>query len=191
MNTISKKLALRKELLSRRRAIPPEQLEQKSEAIAQHIYASQWFQSALVVFAYRSFRQEASLQWLYDQAIAHVWGLPRCVGKELVWHQWQRDSEFAAGRYGIEEPQSWWPALEQADLILVPTVACDRSGYRLGYGGGYYDRMLANIDPSSTRTIGVVLEAFMLDALPVDPWDQPLDAVCSESGLQDLTSPKG
>jgi 5-formyltetrahydrofolate cyclo-ligase len=102
----------------------------------------------------------------------------------MVWHEWQGQGaeEFAIGSYGIEEPQTFWPELRDPDLILVPTVACDRRGFRLGYGGGYYDRMLANLS-LKTRTIGIGLEQFLLDQLPIDDWDIPLDAICTESGL--------
>ncbi|MEM6425630.1 MAG: 5-formyltetrahydrofolate cyclo-ligase, partial [Cyanobacteria bacterium P01_D01_bin.128] len=60
---------------------------------------------------------------------------------------------------------------------------CDVKGYRLGYGGGYYDRMLSDSRWANKPTIGIVFEYARLPALPRQPWDRPLDGICTESGL--------
>jgi 5-formyltetrahydrofolate cyclo-ligase len=69
------------------------------------------------------------------------------------------------------------------DLILVPAIACDVQGYRLGYGGGFYDRLLSTPAWRAKPTIGIVFEFARLPQLPVDPWDRPLQGICTESGL--------
>ena len=184
-DSVSSKKALRRSLLIQRQQIPSAQRAAKSTKIVQHLRQSPWFQASKTVFAYRHFRQEVSLSALYHQALqSHHWGFPRCVGQAMIWHQWtgQTAEEFSLSTYGIEEPAMSWPILKQPDLILLPTVACDRRGYRLGYGGGYYDRMLAELAPQ-TRTIGIVFDPFLIDEIPIDPWDYPLNAICTESGL--------
>lgn len=89
------------------------------------------------------------------------------------------------GHYGILEPDPALPQLlaENIDLLLVPAVAIDRGGYRLGYGGGYYDRLRADPCWRQIPTIGIVFDFAYVDSLPIDPWDLPLDAVCTELGL--------
>ena len=69
-------------------------------------------------------------------------GIPRCVGKELSWHIWQPGDALHTGAYGILEPLPDAPKIDRSavDLMLVPAVGCDVRGYRLGYGGGYYNR---------------------------------------------------
>ncbi len=183
------KHSIRKSLLRHRQAILPQHLNRKSLEIVHNLRQCEWFQSAQTIFAYRSFRQEISLQTLYENTSHHRWGFPRCVEREMIWHHWtgQPASDFAIGAYGIEEPQVSWPTLRTADLILVPMVACDRRGFRLGYGGGYYDRFLSASDRASTRTIGIVLDDFVLDQLPTDEWDQQLDAICTESGCFEIS----
>lgn len=69
------------------------------------------------------------------------------------------------------------------DLILVPAVACDRHGYRLGYGGGFYDRMLSLNEWTTPPTVGIVFDFAYLPQLPIDRWDKPLQAVCTETGF--------
>jgi len=69
------------------------------------------------------------------------------------------------------------------DLMLVPAVACDVRGYRLGYGGGYYDRLFSQPQWQQVPAIGIVFEYARLPSLPKDVWDRPMTGICSESGL--------
>jgi 5-formyltetrahydrofolate cyclo-ligase len=84
------------------------------------------------------------------------------------------------------EPLPNSPTLQpvEVDLILVPAVACDYQGYRLGYGGGYYDRLLSSPEWASKPTIGVLFDFAYLPQLPTDTWDIQLHGVCTETGLR-------
>jgi 5-formyltetrahydrofolate cyclo-ligase len=163
----------------------PEEWHDKSDRLCQHLQSSEWFTQAQTILSYVSFRQEPDLSPLWQ--LPQRWGLSRCVGQSLVWHLWlpQTSPPLQAGAYGIPEPQPDTPTLDpdEVDLILVPAVACDDRGYRLGYGAGFYDRMLSLSEWQNKRTIGIVFEFAHLPELPIDPWDQPLDAVCTEAGL--------
>jgi 5-formyltetrahydrofolate cyclo-ligase len=158
----------------------------QSDRLCTHLQTATLFTQAKTILAYFSFRQEPNLMPLMNQSSDRIWGFPRCVGKSLVWHVWSPDSlPLQIGAYGIREPHPDCPTLEadQVDLILVPAVACDRQGYRLGYGGGFYDRLLSAPSWAAKPTIGIVFEFAHLPQLPVDSWDQPLSAVCTEAGL--------
>ncbi|MEM9809434.1 MAG: 5-formyltetrahydrofolate cyclo-ligase, partial [Cyanobacteria bacterium P01_D01_bin.56] len=112
---------------------------------------------------------------------------PRCEGKAMFWHRWYAGEPLPLqkGTLGITEPHPTSPGIDpdKVDLILVPAVACDVKGYRLGYGGGYYDRMLSDPRWANKPTIGIVFEYARLPSLPREPWDRPLDGICTESGL--------
>jgi 5-formyltetrahydrofolate cyclo-ligase len=88
------------------------------------------FQTARCILAYCSFRNEPDLSPLMDHR--RYWGLPRCVGKQMVWHQWLGPQSLQTGKYGITEPVAIAPEIhpDRVDLILVPAVACDVTGYR-------------------------------------------------------------
>ncbi len=96
---------------------------------------------------------------------------------------------FVTGAFGIREPA---PGCEPAplaglDVIVVPALAYDRDGYRLGRGKGYYDRVLA--DPAFRgRAIGVIPDGHLVDLLPREPWDRPVHAVITDRRSLDIVS---
>ncbi len=180
------KAELRRHFLQLRQALPAEEWQDRSDRLVQHLQASSLFAQATTVLAYFSIRQEPDLKALWrldNQPSNKIWGFPRCVGKTLVWHRWHPSDPIQAGAYGILEPAATLPILTKADLILVPAVACDRRGYRLGYGGGFYDRLLSDPAWAGTPTIGITFASAHRERLPQDSWDQPLTAICTEDGL--------
>jgi 5-formyltetrahydrofolate cyclo-ligase len=185
----SDKSILRRQFLQQRQALSTELWRSHSDRICHHLAHHPQFQAAQTVLAYQSCRQEPDLGYLFTHANKQ-WGLSRCVDKNLLWHCWQPSEALVTGNYDILEPSSRSPQLtpDRVDLLLVPTVAIDRGGYRLGYGGGYYDRLRA--DPLWRRipTIGIVFDFADVETLPIDPWDVPLDAVCTELGVSEFRS---
>jgi len=71
--------------------------------------------------------------------------------------------------------------------MLVPAIACDHRGYRLGYGGGFYDRLLALPAWAAMPTVGIVFAEALLLEVPTEPWDKPLQMVCTDRGLLKLS----
>lgn len=185
------KANLRRSLLRARQSIPEVLWRQKSDRLCAHLQQSLWFSEARTVLAYLSFRQEPDLSLLFSLDSSRLgtprcWGMPRCVGKSLSWHVWAPDQyPLQTGAYGISEPHPDSPTLDmtEVDLILVPAVACDVRGYRLGYGGGFYDRLLSLPGWRDIPTIGIVFEFARLPRLPIEAWDRPLQAICTEVGI--------
>ena len=107
-------------------------------------------------------------------------------GSALTFRQWQPDDHMVSGRYGISEPSPDQPLLVP-DHVLVPLLAFDRQGGRLGYGAGYYDRTLQALRErsgrESVRAIGLAFAVQELDEVPVDVHDQPLDWIVTEAGI--------
>ncbi len=187
----TQKADLRRSLLKARQSMPQEIWRQKSDRLCGHLHNSEWFTQSRTILAYFSFRQEPDLSPLF--LTQHRWGLPRCEGKNLIWHAWTPNNPYLplqTGTYGIPEPHPDSPIIHphEVDLILVPAVACDVRGYRLGYGGGFYDRLLSTAAWSRIPTIGIVFEFARLPRLPIDPWDRRLQAICTEVGIFE---PKG
>jgi 5-formyltetrahydrofolate cyclo-ligase len=182
------KTALRRSLLQQRTSLAADAWRQKSDRLCQHLQDWLVCRGANTVLSYVSFRQEPDLSSLIRAthlAMPGVWGLPRCVEQQLCWHRWTVDDPLLPNRFGILEPHATAPTIapQQVDVVLVPAVACDSQGYRLGYGGGFYDRMLSHPDWHHAVTIGIVFEESHLPLLPVASWDMPLHGVCTEAGL--------
>ena len=178
------KSLLRRSLLKTRQSLSTEDWQQKSDRLCTHLQRSSIFSKARTVLGYFSYRREPDLSSLFTDR--RRWGFPRCIDKSLSWHVWKVGEPRQKNVYGIFEPQPDAPKLEpdNVDLILVPAIACDVRGYRLGYGGGFYDRLLASSEWSSKPTVGIVFERDFLQSLPTEEWDQPLQAVCTETGLR-------
>lgn len=179
------KARLRKKILNQRKSLTAEEYDAKNQQICNRIRSWKIFCEAKTVLAYFSFRQEPDLLPLITNE--KKWGFPSCVGKDLLWYSWQPGEQLYSGRYGIREPLLKESPLSAAevDLIIVPTVACDRLGYRLGYGGGYYDRLLASPQWQNCPTLGVVFDFAYLDALPTEAWDIQLQYICTEFALDE------
>jgi 5-formyltetrahydrofolate cyclo-ligase len=179
------KHSLRLQLLQQRQALPSAIWQSQSDSICYHLANCPQFKTARTILAYQSHRQEPNLDYLFTSHHKQ-WGLPRSVGTDLLWHSWQPSAPLVIGKYGILEPHPESSRLEPdlVDLILVPAVAMDINGYRLGYGGGYYDRLRSNPLWRKIPTIGIVFDFAYLETLPIDPWDLSLDAVCTDSGMR-------
>ena len=103
--------------------------------------------------------------------------LPRCLPGNGMEARWIADLEgLVPGKWGIPEPDGDAPLAgkEELDVILVPNLCCDRQGYRLGHGGGYYDRYLADY---RGFTVALCPEGRLMDALPRERHDRPVDRV--------------
>jgi len=101
-------------------------------------------------------------------------------GEPLVFHHWKPGHELQKGSFGILEPSPDWPVAHPR-ILLVPLLAFDKHGHRLGYGGGFYDRTIAALKPA--RTIGIAYAGQEVEALPHEAHDIALDAVLTENGL--------
>ncbi|MFP4660750.1 MAG: 5-formyltetrahydrofolate cyclo-ligase [Halanaerobiales bacterium] len=91
-----------------------------------------------------------------------------------------KNEDLASGVFGIKEPiERKNISVQMMDVIVVPGLLFAQNGYRLGYGGGYYDRLLANL-ADHTITIGLAYDCFLKDRLPVDRFDVPVDIIITE-----------
>ncbi|NJR18958.1 MAG: 5-formyltetrahydrofolate cyclo-ligase [Calothrix sp. CSU_2_0] len=191
MSAKEKKIELRRSLLQKRTQMAVTEWKEKSDRICTHLEASPLFLQAKTILVYFSFRQEPDLSPLFANPY-YRWGFPRCVGKNMFWHsvkignlETPNSASLQVNTFGITEPHPHNPIIEpsEVDLILLPSVACDSQCFRLGYGGGYYDRMLSSPEWNLKPTIGIVFEFAYLPELPIQSWDKPLQNICTENGI--------
>lgn len=125
---------------------------------------------------------EGFLEWARAEGVEVL--LPRVVGDDALEWALLDDAPLVAGAFGIPEPAGATlgpDALAGVDLVLVPAAAVDRSGTRLGWGRGYFDRALAAIHPPHRPPVyAVVYESEVRDSLPAEPHDAPVDGAVTE-----------
>jgi 5-formyltetrahydrofolate cyclo-ligase len=163
-----------------------------SQKIVAHLASCPQILAAKAILAYVAFGSEVDLGSLFVLFPEKQWGIPRCLPqRQLRWHRYN-PAELVPNRWGLLEPSPTSPVVDpgEADLILVPALACDRWGRRLGYGGGYYDWFLASLPNPTVPKWGIVPQACLLEQpLPCDPWDQRLDGIQTEEGFYPARNP--
>jgi 5-formyltetrahydrofolate cyclo-ligase len=124
------------------------------------------------------------LQALADRGVPTALPVTPAAGQPLQFLDWQPGDRLVDGRFGTKQPVAGAPPV-RPHVVLVPLLAFDLAGWRLGYGGGYYDRSIAALrdDGMPVVAIGVGYDGQRVDKVPVGPYDMPLDAVLTPAGL--------
>ena len=180
------KIRLRAEAKARRGALTPHERAVAAAAVARHGLGFMQQKPPLVVSGFLAIGDEIDPAPLLAGLRGEGWqaALPVMVGKSapLAFRAWTPGAPLVARMWGIQEPGPEAPRLEP-DVLLVPLLAFDRIGHRLGYGGGYYDRTLRDL--RARRAIVAVGLAFGIqevDAVPHLDYDERLDWVLTPDG---------
>lgn len=177
------KKKLREQLLRRRRSEGRDAAQ--DAGIFHALTESTLWQEAQRVFVYLPLAWEIDTREILDRAFAQGKRVAVPVSgadgrMEAVYIR--KDTRLRPGRYGILEPETDGEILlpQDASLVLVPALAFDRSGVRLGRGGGYYDRWLAK---THSVSVGLCYTQYLFACLPCQAHDRCVDAVCTQEGI--------
>lgn len=118
--------------------------------------------------------------------------LPAVVGDRLLYRPWQQGDDLSPDGCGIPAPPDCRPALlpAQLALLLVPALAVDHGGVRLGSGGGWYDRLRSDPEWRAIPALTVLPSACVVERLPADSWDVPFDGWIDEAGCHWIAGPR-
>ncbi len=183
----NRKRELRSECLARRQGLSAAEIADRSQLLADNIIAGLPISKPSSIFLYSPFRGEPNLLALLTGLPEVQFSLPVVskIGDDMEFYRFCQGDQLVANKWGIMEPDvddADVPSMpDEGTLVIVPSVALDADGYRLGYGAGYYDRYLVSC-PNSI-SIGVCFSEFIFDSLPHDYWDRKLNFICSESGI--------
>lgn len=183
------KKTLRKEILKKRSELSKEEIIDYSNIISNKIYEMDVYKNAKRIMCFVSNGSEVETHPLLEQIIKDGKSVvvPITVSgtKELLVSDVYNLSELEIGFYNIEVPKKEFTRIvdpNTIDLILVPGVAFAKDGYRVGYGGGYYDRFLSKLsNPVPKIAIGFDLQ--IVDKVPTDKYDIPVDMVVTEKRI--------
>jgi len=168
-------------MLQKRNSLGAGEIAKRSKSIQQFVLDSQEFKSAKIIGAYYAFGSEVKTDAIIEQAeaLGKKIVLPSVEGKSLTFYELSSGKYLVKGRFGIMEPLPYGP-VGSIDLLVVPGIAFDRKGHRLGYGKGYYDKFLAR---KTIGSIGLGYSFQLLDRLPTGKYDKKLDAIATENGI--------
>ena len=172
------KKTLRKKIRELKKEMAPEQIEAKSECLCRQFLASDFYRNAKTIYGYLPYNQEVRTTPILEQALkdGKRVAVPKVYGDEMKF-LYITDLECVPPGYcGIPEPVADEPvARDSAALVLMPGVAFDKDGHRIGYGGGFYDKFLAQ-EPNHL-TVALCYDFQMVQDIPVEEFDIPVDLV--------------
>ncbi len=185
-STRERKQELRASALLRRRSIDAEELAALSSRVAANLFSLKEYEDAGLIISYCAKDDEVQTRPIIERALAEGKRVAVVVTnvstKTLSFSEIKSfDDDLAPGTFGILEPRPGKARpvpLAEADLVLVPLVAWDERGRRLGYGAGYFDRALAGA--RRITKAGLALEAQRLARIPASRHDVPLDVIVTE-----------
>lgn len=176
------KAELRKEILKLRDGLSPEERQQKSKVITRKVLAHKTFLEADSVLLFASYRSEVDTSGIFTGALAlgkKVF-FPRVEGKVMNFYQVKSEEDLKEGYRGIREPEAveertFRPDKKENVLVLMPGAVFDENGGRIGYGGGYYDKFLQELEREiPTENVYKLAVAFSCQVVEagVIPWEE-------------------
>lgn len=172
------KNALRKEIREIKRAMTPEQIEKASECLARQFFATSHYQKAETLYGYLPYNQEVRTVPILEQALkdGKKVAVPKVYGDTMRFIYLEDLNAVEKGYAGIPEPVADGPvARDEKALVLMPGLAFDAQGHRIGYGGGFYDKFLT-AEPDHP-TVALCYDFQMLPKLETEEFDVPVDLV--------------
>ena len=190
MSALPSKELIRKEAADRRAALKSKVAE-LSQALAQQFLAQVPVPQNAVVSSYWAIGDEADPQFLESELRRHGHRIvmPRVAGRNqpLDFHLWEAGTKLVRGGFGLSEPSRDWPKLNP-DVLIVPMLAFDAAGYRVGYGAGYYDRTIRGLRVAKSVTAaGFAFAVQEFPELPHLAHDERLDWIVTENGAHRIT----
>ena len=172
------KKELRRSIREQKRAMTEEEIVSRSEALGKLFAASESYKQAKTIYGYMPYNQEVRTVAMLEQALkdGKRVAVPKCYGDEMKFIYLDDLTQVEKGYAGIPEPIAAGPvADDKTDLVLMPGLAFDPQGHRIGYGGGFYDKFLAAEPEHPTLALCYAFQ--MLPHLDTEEHDIPVNTV--------------
>ena len=187
------KKVMRKEMLENRSKLTKKEIREKSNKIKEKLMRLEKFKEAQVIFSFISFGDEVDTHEIIKESLklGKRVGVPVTIPegrKLLVSELYDFDKELELGYYDILAPKEEYIREihpKEIDVVLVPGVVFTPAGYRIGYGGGYYDRFFSK--NKDVYKIGLCFDMQIADEIPIDLYDIPVDIIITEDRIIDCS----
>lgn len=172
------KKELRKQIRAQKRAMTPKMIEEASQSLARQFYATAYYQNAATIYGYLPYNQEVRTVPILEQALrdGKKVAVPKVYGDTMRFIYLDDLTQVSPSEMGIPEPVADAPvARDETALVLMPGLAFDQKGNRMGYGGGFYDKFLA--EEPNHPTVALCYGFQMVDSIPTEDYDIPVEMV--------------
>lgn len=180
--------AIRKQILDIRNKLPEEDVRELSSSVFRHLRESSFFDHSSHVMVYLDFKREVKTDAIINHCLEQnkrVY-IPICIPEthEIAISRITHLEELKSGHFGIREPLQQHIRLSDSsliDLVLVPGIAFDANGNRLGFGAGYYDRFMGRLQPGAVKA-ALAYSFQVVGLVPSDEYDIPVDYIVTDKG---------
>lgn len=176
----------------RRDSIPLKLREEKSERIREFLFSTDEFKKAKTIMFYITYRSEVITEDMINESLKRgkKVALPKClIDKKKIIPLEIKDisRDLEIGAFGIREPKRGNKIIQpqEINLVIMPGVAFDKKGTRLGYGGGFYDKFLKNL-PDSSQFIGLAFQEQIVNLIPRTSRDMLVHKIITDKGVMEF-----
>ena len=180
---MEEKKAIRKQVYAARKACTDEKVEADSRRITENILSLPEYIQAERILVYADYNHEVMTGFLIEEAwkAGKQVAVPKVVGKDMVFYLLTDFDQLKPGYFGIPEPEAGETVQWEDALMIMPGVAFDRKGHRVGYGGGFYDRFLEK--HKGIKRVAAAFEFQMFEEVPTEPTDISPEIVVTEKEI--------
>ena len=181
---MTEKKKIRRRILKLRDGLSVKEREEKSKQIKEKLFSHFEFRTAKTILFYAAKGNEVETKGMIEESLSSEKkvSLPIVKGKNLLFSQVLGYEELSPSTFGILEPEKECPiSLDRVDLIIVPGIAFDEKGNRIGFGRGFYDRFLKKV-PDAFK-IGLAFEIQIVETIPEISTDIPVDKIITEKRI--------
>ena len=174
---------LKESIIKKRKSLSKEEILQGSKKIQNNLFTLEQYKKSKTVMFFVSFNSEVHTHEMIKEALkSKTIIVPKVVNHEIEPSLIIDFDNLIAGKFGILEPiEATKIAYKNIDLVLVPGIAFDKDGHRIGYGFGYYDKFLKKV-PKAIK-IGLAFDFQVVDKIPRETHDFPVDMIVTEKGV--------
>ncbi|MGM0640392.1 MAG: 5-formyltetrahydrofolate cyclo-ligase [Thermotogota bacterium] len=176
------KKEIRKSIINKRKSLSKNEVENMSSIIIKKIIQEEFFKNSKNIAMYYPYKNEVDLLDIFkENKDFKNFLFPKVHGKEMIFHLVKDLDDFSKGNFNIMEPKTK-VFQGHIDLFLIPGVAFSPHQYRIGYGGGFYDKYISK-NVNKSKLIGIAFDLQIIENLPVEKHDQKLDMIITNKGV--------
>ena len=184
---MTNKTEIRKYIKEMKKNLTEEEIRLRSNRIAKKLFAQPFYEQAECIYLYVSYNEEIDTVGIIEHILEDKKrvAVPKVVDKNMEFHEITSLDQLSEGAFGIQEPTVNKPVSEDpewasSNLMIIPGLAFDKNGSRIGYGGGYYDRYLHKYHDRIELKIALAYDFQVLEHIHIESYDEKIDGIITD-----------